>query len=66
MSEDSELYVLTAERDTYEPRNDSRSIVFEQCLDHGTGTLESVKAFQKRLDDRFGKTRIAKLVFLDE
>lgn len=66
MSEDNELYVLTAERDTYEQCPDSRSIAFEQYLDYGAGTLESVKAFQKRIGDRYGKTRIAKLVFIDE
>ncbi|NVZ11566.1 hypothetical protein HW932_20160 [Allochromatium humboldtianum] len=53
------IHVLVAERDGV----DNRSIVFEQYVDRSS--LEQVRAFQAGLGDRFGKTRIAKLVFVD-
>ncbi|MEW8001038.1 MAG: hypothetical protein AB2795_21055 [Candidatus Thiodiazotropha endolucinida] len=66
MGDDGELFVVTAERDTFDVREDSRSIVFEQHLDHGAANLDNVKEFQRRLGDKYGKTRIARLVFIDE
>lgn len=63
---DSEIYVLVLERDTYEPQEDSRPIVFEQAIDRGAASLESIKAFQRKIGDRYGKTRIAKLEFIED
>jgi hypothetical protein len=60
-----ELYVLVCERDTFKPEDGGRPIVFEQYIDRGFASLESVREFQNRLGDKYGKTQIAKLVFLD-
>lgn len=60
-----DIYILTAERDTFDKREDSRAIAFEQYTDNGAASLKNVKAFQKRLGDKYGKTRIAKLEFID-
>jgi hypothetical protein len=60
-----ELYVLVCERDVGPGRDDGRPIVFEQYIDNGAASLESVKAFQARLGDKYGITRIAKLQFVD-
>ncbi|PUB87029.1 MAG: hypothetical protein DBP02_01945 [gamma proteobacterium symbiont of Ctena orbiculata] len=60
------LYVITAERDTFDVREDSRPIVFEQYLDRGAASLDNAKAFQRRLGGKYGKTRIAKLLFIDK
>jgi len=66
MAHDNEnLYVLVCERDTYDPESDSRAIVLEQFADVGAASLESVKTKQAKLGDRYGKTRIAKLLFID-
>jgi hypothetical protein len=62
---DEELYVLVCDRDTYKPEDGGRPIVFEQYIDNGAASLESVMAFQKKLGDQYGKTRIAKLEFVD-
>lgn len=63
---ENEIYVLIAERDTYQPEPDSRAIVFEQYLDQGAATLEAMKARQKQMGQTYGKTRIAKLQFIEE
>jgi hypothetical protein len=63
--ETSELYVLVAERDYPNPKEGGRPIVFEQYIDQGAASLESVRAFQQRLGDRYGETRIAKLELID-
>lgn len=65
---DDDLYVLVFERDTFDPDNsENRPIVMEQYIDQGASSLESVKdAAKNRFRDRYGKCRIAKLVFLDE
>lgn len=62
---EGDLYVLVCERDTGIERDDGRPIVFEQYIDDGVASLENVTAFQKRLGDKYGKTRIAKLQFVD-
>ena len=62
---DEELYVLICERDVGPGRDDGRPIVFEQYIDNEAASLENVKAFQTRLGDKYGKTRIAKLQFVD-
>lgn len=59
------VYVVVCERDTRIPDDDSRPIVFEQFIDQDSATLESVQIQQVRLGDRYGKTRIARLVFLE-
>jgi len=64
MKED--IYVLVCERDVGVDRADGRPIVFEQYIDNGCASLDSVKAFQERIGDTYGKTRIAKLHFIDE
>lgn len=61
---DQELYVVVAERDTYEPQPDSQPVAFEQGLNHAT--LAEVKAFQQKLGDRYGRTRLARLLFVEE
>lgn len=61
-----EIYVLVCERDTYEPRFDSRAIVMEQSAEQGDASLEAIKARQKYIGDKYGKTRIAKLQFIEE
>ena len=60
-----ELYVLVCERDVGIERDDGRPIVFEQYIDNGAASLESVKAFRARIGDKYGKTRIAKLQFVE-
>lgn len=62
---DDDLYVLVAERDTHKPEDGGRPIVWEQYLDQGAATFDRVSALQRSLGDRYGHTRIAKLVFLD-
>lgn len=64
MSDD--IYVLITERDTWRPEDGGRPIVFEQYIDNGVASLENVRAFQARLGDKYGKTRIAKLVFIED
>ena len=63
----ADLYVLTVERDCTDPSplQDGRPIVFEQHLDNGAASLESVTARKDRIGDKYGKCRIARLVFLD-
>jgi hypothetical protein len=60
-----ELYVLICERDTYKPEDGGRPIVFEQYIDDNCASLESIKGRQKQIGDKYGKTRIAKLEFID-
>jgi hypothetical protein len=64
-AQEEEIYVLVAERDTLTPTKDSRPIVFGQYIDNGAASLASVKVFQTALGDKYGETRIAKLVFID-
>jgi hypothetical protein len=59
-----EFYVLVCENDAGIDRKDGRPIVFEQYLDNGIASFENVQAFQLRLKDKYGKTRIAKLQFV--
>jgi len=61
--DEQEIYVVVAERDTYDVREDSRPIVFETCTD--TATLENAQSLRDRVGNRYGKTRIAKLQFID-
>lgn len=63
---DDVLYVLVAERDTFAPPDGGRPIVFEQYLDQGAASLGSVRAAQRRIGDKYGKTRIAKLQFIED
>lgn len=62
-----DLYVLVCE---FNPRYKIwRPVVFESYLDRGSGSLYGVKDFQARLarlGGIYGKTRIAKLQFIDE
>lgn len=64
MSED--VYALVCERDTYRKEDGGRPIVFEQYIDGDHASLAKVKAFQKYLKGKYGKTRIARLDFIDE
>jgi len=64
--ENEKLYVLVAERDHYKPDDRCRPIVFEQYTDQGAASLENVKVFQEKLGDKYGKTRIAQLQFIEE
>ena len=59
-----EIYVVISERDTYDVREDSFPIVWE--CNANTATLETARKQQQRIGDKYGKTRIAKLVFIDE
>lgn len=59
------IYVITTSRDTYASRGpDDRPIVFEQYID--IATLEHAREFKAGLGNKYGKVRIAKLVFIDE
>lgn len=60
---EKEIYVVVAERDTFEPQPDNRPIVFEQYADKAS--LADAMAHQKRLGNRYGHTRIARLVFVE-
>lgn len=60
-----DIYVLVCERDVGFERDGSRPIVFEQYLDQGAASLESVRMFQDSLGAKYGQTRIAKLQFVD-
>lgn len=62
---EEELYVLVSERDVYHDVPNSRPIIWEQHIDHGEASLEGIKRRQERIGDRYGKTRIARLVFID-
>ena len=60
----TDIYVLVSERDTYDVRPDSMSIIHEQYVDKAS--FEEVKARQASLGNRYGTTRIARLVFVDD
>lgn len=62
-----DIYVLVCERDGPDDNEftKNRPIVMEEYADH-ENPLEAVCERQVRIGDRFGKTRIAKLVFIDE
>lgn len=60
---DDDIYVLVVERDTHKPEDGGRPIVFEQYTDDAS--LEKVQSFQTRLGNQYGKTRIAKLQFIE-
>jgi len=66
MNMEQDIYVVVCERDTYEPRTDSRPIVFEQFIDDKSCSLRERKKFVNSLGSKYGKKRIAKLVFIDE
>lgn len=59
-----DLYVLVCENDAGIDRKDGRPIVFEQYIDNGIASFENVQAFQLRVENKYGKTRIAKLQFV--
>jgi len=63
---EEELYVLVAERDVYHDVPNPRPIIWEQHIDHGEASLDSIKRRQERIGDRYGKTRIARLQFIEE
>ena len=66
-SENKDVYVITTSRDTWVSEgSEDRITVFEQYIDRGYGTLEHAKERKARLGDRYGKVRIAKLVFINE
>lgn len=56
-----DLYVLVCE---YDSDAFPRPMAFEQYIDDAS--LERIKAFRDRVSDHYGKTRIAKLQFIDE
>lgn len=59
-----DLYVLVAERDDSKVDPSNVSIAFEQRLDQAG--LNDIKARREQIGDRYGKTRIARLVFVDD
>lgn len=62
------FYVLVVENDAGIYRVDSkegRPIVFEQYLDQGAATLENVSKQKQLLRDKYGKTKIARLQFIE-
>ena len=61
-----EMYVLVCESDLGAGSARGRPIVLEQRIDKGHASLKSIKAMQARVGSKYGKTRIAKLQFLDE
>ena len=63
----SAMYVLTVGRDIgIQDDPNARPIVWEQYLDQGAADLESVRAFAAKIGDRYGETKIARLVFEGE
>jgi|LGVF01.2.fsa_nt_gb chloramphenicol 3-O-phosphotransferase len=58
------IYVVVAERDTYEPSERSRPIVFEQFADKAS--FRDAKQREGNIGSKYGKTRIARLVFVDQ
>ncbi|MFA5753434.1 MAG: hypothetical protein WC910_10235 [Bacteroidales bacterium] len=58
-----DIYVLTAEMDGSGRKH--TAIVFEQYIEDGKASLKAVKKFQKQVGNRYGKTRIAKLTFIE-
>lgn len=62
---EEELYMLVSERDGPEGIRPNRRIVHEQYLDKGAGSLEKAKLRRASLADIYGKTRIAKLHFIE-
>lgn len=61
---EQDIYVVVTERDTRVPGPDSKPIVFEQNVDNAS--LDAAKMRQLALCGAYGKTRIAKLVFVDD
>ena len=66
MKNEKKIYVLVVERDTAKIENGGRPIVFEQYIDGNHASLEAVKKFQARLGDMYGKSKIARLEFIEE
>jgi len=58
-----DIYVLISETDGSGRKH--TAIVFEQYIEDGKASLKAVKKFQKQVGDRYGKTRIAKLTFIE-
>lgn len=62
----TDIHVLVCERDENESTPRSRPIILEQYIDGDSASLERVKALQDKIGGRYGKTRIAKIFFIDE
>lgn len=66
--EEEKLYVLVSEHDCSELNRGirgSRPIIWEQYADRGAASLQETKALQARLGTKYGKTRIARLQFIE-
>lgn len=63
---ENQLYALICERDTFKSEDGGRPIIWESYVDGDNASLEKVKLLQERLGNKYGKTRIARLVFIDE
>ncbi len=63
--EGMDMYVVVSESDLYaDDQRPKNPIAFETYLKKAT--FEDAEAFRDRLNGRYGKTRIARLVFVDE
>ena len=61
--DDTNIHVLVAERDTESAHPYSFPIVFETKADNAS--IETIKVWQKSIGNKFGRTRIARLVWVD-
>lgn len=59
----NEIYVIVCEHDGF---NDSQPIVLETSLDEISCTKDAALRRANAIEGRYGKTRIAKLVFDDD
>jgi len=62
--EDSGLYVLVVEKDSSESNSKSKPIIFEAHAEDSS--LDKVRELQKRMNHKYGKTRIARLTFIED
>lgn len=63
--EGAEFYVVVSERDTSDPNDDVyEPIVWETSISYTS--LDDAKQLQERRRGQYGRTRIARLVFIDE
>jgi hypothetical protein len=61
--DDQEKFVVVVEHDG---SKDGRPIVWEQYIDGDHATIEAAKARKRRLSGRYGRARIARLVFIED
>lgn len=63
---EEELYVLVSEPYGHKEVIGNRPIFWDLAVNQSVAPLEDIKEMQSRLGGRYGKTRIAKIQFIDE